>query len=272
MDVLTCIVIRTSKDIREMKAFPLPRRDRASHERKPLRHRSKAEERYISPSEDLIQIKTLSDLIGGIRTIIPEQQHRIEIKDKIWCVGDTSLLKSRCVAIVGTRNVSSEGAARARRLAKELAAAGVVVVSGLAKGVDTEALQSAIDSGGRVIAVIGTPITQAYPAENKRLQERIYRDHLLISQFEPGERVFQSNFPERNKLMAAISDGSAIVEAGETSGTLHQAAECMRLGRWLFICKNVIENPDLTWPARFKDYPNCVTLCSTADILRSLGV
>src|SRR4051794_5690387 len=101
-----------------MKAFPLPRPDRATHERKPLRHSSK--EKYISPSDDLIQIKTLNDLIGGIRNIIPEQQHRIEIKDKIWCVGDTSLLKNRCVAIVGTRNVSSEGAARARRLAKEL--------------------------------------------------------------------------------------------------------------------------------------------------------
>lgn len=257
-------------DIQQMKAFPLPRRNKALHDRKPLRHRSK--EKYISPSEDLIQITTLEHLIGGIRTIIPEQQDRIEIKDKIWCAGDTSLLKSRCIAIVGTRSVTEDGARRSRRLAKELAAAGVVVVSGLAKGVDTEALQSAIENGGRVIAVIGTPITQAYPAENKHLQERIYREHLLISQFEPGERVFPSNFPERNKLMAAISDGTAIVEAGETSGTLHQAAECMRLGRWLFICKNVVENPDLQWPTRFVEYERCITLHSTPDILRAIGV
>jgi|ERR1043166_2258542 DNA processing protein len=253
-----------------MKAFPLPRRDRALNERKPLRHHSK--EKYISPSDDLIYITTLEQLIGDIRTIIPEQQERIEIKDKIWCVGDTTLLKSKCVAIVGTRNVTEDGARRARRLAKELVAAGIVVVSGLAKGVDTEALQSAIDNGGRVIAVIGTPITQAYPAENKKLQERIYREHLLISQFAPEERVFPSNFPERNKLMAAISDGTAIVEAGETSGTLHQAAECVRLGRWLFICKNVVENPDIQWPTRFVEYNRCVTLHSTPDILRAIGV
>src|SRR5207247_10097113 len=107
--------------------------------------------------------------------------------------------------------------------------AGIVVVSGLARGVDTEALSAAIAAGGRVIAVIGTPIDKAYPAENKRLQEQIYSEHLLISQFPPGRRVYQSNFPERNKLMAAISDATVIIEAGETSGTLHQAAAWVRV-------------------------------------------
>jgi DNA processing protein len=188
------------------------------------------------------------------------------------CVGDTSLIKQKCVAIVGTREVSPEGAARSRNLARALVAAGVVVVSGLARGVDTEALTAAMDAGGRVIAVIGTPIDKAYPAENKTLQERIYREHLLVSQFAPDERVFPSNFPERNKLMAALSDGTAIIEAGDTSGTLHQAAECVRLRRWLFIAKNVVENPSLQWPKGFIGYERCKTLASPDDVLQAVWI
>jgi DNA processing protein len=131
-------------------------------------------------------------------------------------------------------------------------------------------LTAAIEADGRVVAVIGTPIDKAYPAENRRLQERIYRDHLLISQFEPGMRTFPSHFPERNKLMAAITDASAIIEAGETSGTLHQATECVRLRRWLFIANNVMQNPALTWPARCRHEPSVRTLNGTDDILSVL--
>ena len=121
-----------------------------------------------------------------------------------------------------------------------------------------------------MIAVIGTPLEKAYPAENKRLQEQIYAHHLLLSQFAPGQRVFPSNFPERNKLMAAISGASVIIEAGETSGTLHQATECIRLGRWLFIAKSVLENPQLQWPSKFRDYPNVRPLTATTDLLKVL--
>jgi DNA processing protein len=252
-----------------MKALDLQRRD--AHKGTQPRKPQPRGEAYTPPASKLIQISALDTLIAGIRTITPEQQSRFQSDSRLWCVGDTSLLRQKCVAIVGTRQVSPEGAARSRRLARELAAAGVVIVSGLAKGVDTEALTTAIEAGGKVVAVIGTPIDKAYPAENKRLQERIYGEHLLISQFAPGERVFPTNFPERNKLMAALSDATAITEAGDTSGTLHQAAECVRLGRWLFICKNVIENPSLTWPEKFRDYPNTRMLSMTEDVLRVLG-
>lgn len=189
----------------------------------------------------------------------------------VWCSGNIELLQQRCVAIIGTRDVSSEGAARARRLARELSAARVVVVSGLARGIDTEALTAAIDIGGQVVAVVGTPLDRAYPAENVALQETIYQHHLLISPFAPGERVFPANFPKRNRLMALLTDASVIVEAGETSGTLHQAAECVRLGRWLFIAKAVMDDPSLEWPSKFRDYPNVRTLSATADVLNVLA-
>jgi DNA processing protein len=191
----------------------------------------------------------------------------------VWCAGDTALLgRAAAVAIVGTRNVSPAGAARARRLAKELAEHRLIVMSGLAKGVDTEALTAAIDAGGSVIAVIGTPIDRAYPIQNASLQESIARDHLLISQFQQGTKTFPGHFPERDRLMAAISEVTAIIEAGDTSGALHQAAECVRLGRWLFIAKTVMEDPSLKWPASYRHYPNVRTLTSTSDIFSVLDV
>jgi DNA processing protein len=126
-------------------------------------------------------------------------------------------------------------------------------------------------SGGRVAAVIGTPLDKAYPAENAELQHDIYRRHLLMTPFCVGERVFRSNFPTRNRVMAAISDATAIIEASDTSGTLHQAAECVRLGRWLFIAKSVVDDPQLTWPARFLGQPKVRVLVSTSDILDAIG-
>ena len=162
------------------------------------------------------------------------------------------------------------GAQRAQKLARQLVANGVVIVSGLAEGIDTAALTSAIGSGGSVVAVIGTPLDQAYPAKNKRLQEEIYRDHLLVSQFRSGSRVFPSNFPARNRTMAALSDASIVIEASDSSGSLHQAAECVRLGRWLGIAKSVIEDPNLTWPARFLTYEKFVPLENTDQMLRTI--
>lgn len=223
-----------------------------------------------APPQDVVTL-SLASLLDGVRTIVPDQQARLGFAaDRLWCAGDVSLVRRPAVAIVGTRSVSAEGAARARRLARELVKAGVVIVSGLARGVDTEALTAAMGAGGKVIAVIGTPIDKAYPAENKRLQESIYRDHLLISQFKSGRRAFRSNFPERNKLMAAVSDATAIVEAGETSGTLHQAAECVRLRRWLFIARSLMDDSSLRWPDRFRNEPTVRILTDTADILSVL--
>jgi DNA processing protein len=239
--------------------------------RKPHEARADA---YVPPSA--VATTTVGELIQGIREIPEQHQVRFGITPdggsgaKIWMAGDASLVRLPCVAIVGSRNVSAEGAARARRLARELSAAGVVVVSGLAKGVDTEALNAAMQANGRTIGVIGTPLTRAYPAENKRLQEKLYREHLLISQFPPEKRVFPSNFPERNKLMAAITDATVIIEATDESGSLHQAAECTRLGRWLFIAKSVADNPSLRWPKDFLHYSTTRVLINTSEILQVL--
>jgi DNA processing protein len=225
--------------------------------------------RYAPPADTDITTLTIGQLLSARRPLTVEGQQGLAFQlaeRPVWCAGDESLLQRPCVAIVGTRDVSEAGAMRARRLAKELARRGVVVVSGLAKGVDTEALTAAITAGGKVIAVIGTPIDKAYPIENASLQEAIARDHLLVSPFAPGQRTFPSHFPERNRVMAALSDATAIIEASDTSGTLHQAAECLRLGRWLFIAKNVMDDTTLMWPSRFLAYDRTRTLSDIADL------
>lgn len=227
---------------------------------------------YKAPNDiNSIDVAALLDRRGGV-PLEPKQLDLMLGREpvatkRIFYVGDLDQVVAPSVAIVGTRAVSSAGAARARRLAKGLAAAGVGIVSGLAEGVDTEALTEAIRCGGRVSAVIGTPLDKAYPAKNAALQEQIYRNHLLISQFAIGERTFRSNFPERNRLMATITDATVVIEASDTSGTLHQSAECQRLGRWLFIAKSVVDDPNLSWPSKFLPYEKCVILERVEDVL-----
>lgn len=188
----------------------------------------------------------------------------------IYTSGALEILKGKIVAIVGSRAASYDGQRRAARLAKELTAAGVVVSSGLAKGIDTAALTSAIEYGGKVLAVIGTPLDVAYPAENKRLQETIYANHLLLTPFKVGQRVYPSNFPQRNRVMALLSDATVIVEASDTSGTLHQAAECVRQNRLLFIAKSVVDDNSLTWPKQFVGKACVRVLEKTEDILSAI--
>jgi DNA processing protein len=218
---------------------------------------------------DLIAWSGRSALADGQLTLLAGRRDDPTVD--VFLAGDVDLLRSPSVSIVGTREASDEGWKRASRLARELAAAGVVVTSGLAKGIDTSALSAAIDAGGRVVAVIGTPLDKAYPAGNAALQQLIYSDHLLVSPFPAGEQVFPSNFPKRNRVMAALSDASVIVEASDTSGTLHQAAECQRLGRWLFIMRSVAEDKSLKWPQKFIGKPKVAVLSATADILRAIG-
>jgi DNA processing protein len=135
---------------------------------------------------------------------------------KIFYAGDLSLLKCPCPSLARGR-YPTRGAAATEWLARKLSDAGIVVVSGLAYGVDTVAHTAALAQGGKTIAVLGTPLDKASPSENSDLQESIYREHLLISQFSSGEKTHRSNFPLRNRLMATISDATVVMEASDAS-------------------------------------------------------
>lgn len=229
---------------------------------------------YVQPMD--YDVTGLNDLISlGAREKAEEKQldflnNKSKGEVKIYSSGDLSLLKNKVVAIVGSRDSSEGGRRRAARLARELSEAGVTVSSGLAAGIDTAALEMAVRTKGQVVAVIGTPLDKAYPAANKRLQEKIYSEHLLLTPFMHGQRVFPSNFPQRNRVMALLSDATVIIEASDTSGTLHQAAECIRQNRFLFIAKSVVEDPNLTWPEKFLGQPKVRILESTAGLIDAI--
>jgi DNA protecting protein DprA len=243
----------------------------------PVEQQRRASGYFAPPAPDTVWLRGL--LLAGGRGPLTAQQLDIfqavdpdQLEDiKLYYAGDISLLSHRCVSIVGTREASEDGRARADRLARELAQAGVVVVSGLARGIDAAAHGSAIRNGGRTIAVIGTPLSKASPFENAELQEQIWRDHLLITPFREGATVFRSNFPQRNRVMAAISDATVIVEASDTSGTLHQAAECQRLGRWLFILRSVVDHPNVSWPGRFLAHRKTAVIDRTDELLSKIA-
>lgn len=191
--------------------------------------------------------------------------------------GEIGLLESRCISVVGARRSTREGEARARKLVKGLVEHGLTIVSGLALGIDTAALRSAIDCGGRVVGVIGTPIDRYYPPENRGLQDLIADKFLLISQvpfFRYEHEPFNArriHFPQRNETMSALSEATVIVEASDTSGTLSQARAALQQRRKLFILNSCFENPAVKWPERFAQQ-GAIRVHDLADILRNLDL
>ena len=181
--------------------------------------------------------------------------HPIEL---LYYQGWWDLVESRSAAVVGTREPTKDGIARATRLVRELVKDNFTIVSGLASGIDTIAHETAIEEGGRTIAVIGTPLSHVYPKDNVDLQRKIAREFLLISQV-PVKRYERQDyrrnrlfFPERNITMSALTEATIIVEAGETSGTLIQARAALNQGRKLFILDNCFRK-GLSWPQKFAD-------------------
>jgi DNA processing protein len=186
---------------------------------------------------------------------LADAEHPVEF---LYFRGSWDLIEApKRIAIIGSRKASEKGVARARRLAKLLTREGYTIISGLALGIDTAAHESAISEGGKTIAVIGTPITEYYPPENRELQDYIAQNHLLVSQipiWRYGKQDYRANrlfFPERNATMSALSQGTVIIEATDTSGTMGQARAALHQGRKLFILDNCFHDETLKWPHRF---------------------
>ena len=210
---------------------------------------------------------------GAFPDALEDAEHPLQF---LYYRGNWDLVYSpKRIAIVGTRNPSEEGTRRAAKLTSLLVKDGFTIVSGLAKGIDTVAHEAALRHGGDTIAVIGTPIDQHYPKENLALQERIAREHLLVSQVpvlvyaKRPPSVNRLFFPERNVTMSALTQATVIIEAGETSGTLIQARAAFKQGRKLFILESNFHNPKLTWPRRFEEQ-GAIRVKDYDDIVRNL--
>ena len=154
----------------------------------------------------------------------------------LYCKGDISLLKTVCVAIVGTRRASKYGKEITYKFAYDIANAGITIVSGLADGVDTQAHKASLDAKGKTIAVLGCGINNCYPATNQPLYERILDNGgLIISEYKPNDKVMPYHFPARNRIIAGLSRGVLITEATEKSGSMHTKEYALENNRDLYV-------------------------------------
>lgn len=147
------------------------------------------------------------------------------------------------VAIVGSRSATPYGLKVARRLAADLAASGVAIVSGLARGIDTAAHKGALDGGGLTVAVLGCGIDRVYPPENRSLAAEIAATGALISELPPGFRPLRGHFPARNRLISGLAAVTVVVEAGERSGALITADLALEQGREVMAVPGEITSP-----------------------------
>jgi len=164
----------------------------------------------------------------------------------LWCVGDAGFLEAspdRLIAIVGTREPTPYGLRMATQLARACAKAGLVVVSGMARGVDVAAHRAALEAGGRTIGVQGTGVDVPYPVAHRTLLAEMGRRALVVSEVEPGTRAFPGCFPRRNRIIAALCRVTLVVEAGFKSGAVNTATQALELGRVVAGVPGRIEDP-----------------------------
>lgn len=164
----------------------------------------------------------------------------------LWLKGTLTDLNQPCIAIVGTRRASAYGRRTAHRLAFELASEGVVVVSGLAYGIDAAAHEGALDAGGQTIAVLGSGIEEIYPRTHKDLAARITGSGCLVSELHPRARPKPEHFPIRNRIISGLCPALIIVEAFEKAGALITARSALDEGRDLYIVPGRIDEETST--------------------------
>ena len=175
------------------------------------------------------------------------------------------------VAIVGSRRCTERAEAATHRLAKELAENGVVVVGGMARGIDSAGHAGCLDGGGETMAVLGCGVNVCYPPENHRLLERILQNGCVLSEYPPDTRVQKSYFPERNRIMAGLCPVTVVAEAAEKSGAFHTVNEALSNGREVMAVPGPIYDPACEGSNRLLSEGAGLVL-GAADILAVLGV
>lgn len=155
---------------------------------------------------------------------------------RLYLVGDESILNKPSVAIIGCRDASDYGKKVAFNFAYELAKEGFVVISGLAREIDTYAHLGAVKAGGKTIAVLGSGLKHIYPSENKKLCNEIVKNSgAIITEYEPHTKPLPMNFPSRNRIISGLSNGVLVVEAKQKSGTLITVDYALEQGKDVFV-------------------------------------
>ena len=185
--------------------------------------------------------------------------------------GRAELLGRPAVAIVGARACSPYGAQVARLLGRELTAAGLVVVSGLARGIDGEAHRGALEAGGATVAVLGCGIDRTYPVAHAELSRRIAASGLIVSEYEAGVEPAPWRFPARNRIIAGLAAATVVVEARERSGALITADLALEQGREVFAVPGEITS-SLSHGTNNLLRLGATPLTRAEDVLEELGV
>lgn len=172
------------------------------------------------------------------------------------------------VAVVGTREASEEGIKRARRMATLLVEAGVTVLSGLARGIDTGAHEACLEGGGRTIAVLGSGIRRVYPPESEGLAARIAENGAVVSQFWPDTAPTSYTFPRRNVVTSGMGQGTVVIEASATSGAKMQARLAIEHGKQVFLVHSLVTERE--WAKKYLQRPRVMEVHDVADILKAL--
>jgi DNA processing protein len=170
----------------------------------------------------------------------------LEIADPpplLYCHGRTELLNQPALAVVGSRNATTQGASNAEQFARSFSAAGLTIVSGLAQGIDTAAHLGGLAAEGSTIAVLGTGVDNPYPAVNAPLAAQIAERGLLVSEFALGTKALAYNFPRRNRLISGLAQGCLVIEAALASGSLITARSAAEQGREVFAVPGSIHSP-----------------------------
>jgi len=191
--------------------------------------------------------------------------------EQLYCMGDVSLLKNNCIAIVGTRRMTRYGRDATMKLAADCVRNGFTVVSGMARGVDTVAHETALKNAGKTIAVLGAGFNNIFPAENAGLFDRICEKGLAITEYPPDMPPLKHQFPARNRIIAALSLGVLVTEAGDKSGALITAYDALDQGREVFAVPGSIFSAESDGTNRLIRAGHAHFCADGADIFRALG-
>jgi DNA processing protein len=185
--------------------------------------------------------------------------------------GDVDLLSRAAVAVVGARACSGYGASVARSLGRDLARGGLIVVSGMARGIDAEAHRGALEAAGPTVAVLGCGIDRDYPAAHAELARRIAATGLLVSEYAPGVEPAPWRFPARNRIVAGLCGATVVVEASERSGALITADLALEEGREVFAVPGEI-NSALSVGTNALLKLGATPLTAAGDVLLAFGI
>jgi len=189
----------------------------------------------------------------------------------LYMIGDILERDRHAIGVIGTRKPTHYATDCTKKLSYQLAYAGVTVVSGLARGVDTAAHQAALAAKGRTIGVLGSGLLEFYPPENKELGEKIAASGAVITEFSMSVKADRQTFPMRNRIISGCSFGVLVVEAGATSGALISANQAGEQGRSIYAVPGRIDNPNAIGSNRLIQQ-GAKLITSAADILDDMGM